>query len=100
MHVVQALRSRARIRRQRGDPGVKGPEVTCKNEARVRRQFSRLRDAEKDLCFALGKLQAGNRVSAYLNAMVAMIHIGQEMTETEHQTALVAVARLQLKETS
>ena len=54
----------------------------------------RLRDAEKDLCFALGKLQSGNRVAAYLNALVAIIHIGQAMTETEHQAALVAVARL------
>jgi hypothetical protein len=54
----------------------------------------RLRDAEKDLCFAVVKLQAGNRVAAYLNAMVAVIHIGQAMTEAEHQQALVATARL------
>ncbi len=54
----------------------------------------RLRDAEKDLCFALGKLQSGNRVAAYLNALVAVIHIGQSMTEPEHQTALLEVARL------
>jgi len=64
------------------------------------RQSSRLRDAEKDLTFALGKLQTGNRVAAYLNALVAIIHIGNSMTETEHQTALVAVARLQPQETA
>lgn len=64
------------------------------------RQSARLRDAEKDLTFALGKLQTGNRVAAYLNAFVAIIHIGTEMTEAEHQTVLVAVARLQPQETA
>lgn len=54
----------------------------------------RLRDAEKDLCFALGKLQSGHRVAAYLNAMVAVIHIGQAMTESEHQQVIVATSRL------
>jgi len=57
------------------------------------RRPSRLRDAEKDLCFALGKLQDGNRLAAYLNALVAAIHIAQEMTEAEHQAALLAVSR-------
>lgn len=54
----------------------------------------RLRDAEKDLCFALQKLQSGNRTAAYLNALVAIIHIGHAMTEREHQQALIEVARL------
>lgn len=58
------------------------------------KQHHRLRDAEKDLCFALQKLQTGNRTAAYLNALVAVIHIGQAMTEPEHQQALLEVSRL------
>jgi len=50
---------------------------------------SRLRDAEKDLVFALGKLQSGNRLSAYLNVAVALIHIASELNYVEHQAALV-----------
>jgi surface antigen len=52
-----------------------------------------LRDAEKDLVFAVGKLQSGNRVAAYLNALMAIVHIGQAMTEAEHQQALLATTR-------
>jgi len=55
---------------------------------------SRLRDAEKDLVFAIGKLQEGKRLSAYLNVAVALVHIGSELNESEHQTALVETARL------
>lgn len=56
---------------------------------------SRLRDAEKDLVFAISKLQSGNRAAAYLNAMVAVIHIGQEMSEAEHQQVLLVTSRIQ-----
>lgn len=58
------------------------------------KRHSRLRDAEMDLTFALGQLQSGNLVSAYLNSLVAVIHIGREMTESQHQTALLEVSRM------
>jgi len=57
-------------------------------------KHSRLRDAEKDLTFALAKLQSGNRLAAYLNTAVALVHIGAEMNAVEHQAALVETARL------
>jgi len=48
------------------------------------------REAEKDLAFALTRLQEGKRVSAYLNAAVALVRIGSALTPQEHKEALAA----------
>ena len=52
------------------------------------------REAEKDLVFALTRLQEGKRVSAYLNAAVALVRIGGALTQQEHEEALAATEAL------
>lgn len=45
-----------------------------------------LTDAEKDLAFALVKLQDRQLVSAYLNALVAVVHISKSLTDKDWES--------------
>jgi len=58
----------------------------------IKRDLAR-RDAEKDLCFALGKLQDGDLPAAYVNALMAAIRIGKEMSEAQHQAILLDISQ-------
>lgn len=61
-------------------------------ERRCRDQLRR--NIEKDLAFALVKMQNEELVGAYLNAAVATIRFAQLLTDKQHGEAIAEVERL------